>query len=224
MATSFTDIMERIKADLAAGSLAALVATYWPDKALARRIAFKPRLQIGIDELPVLMITSPADEKGDRSSFDRQHREEIRLYFGFHDTDPERAPIRMVKAVEALDDDILRYRPHVPGRHRPPSGVRGYPYHRHDQGRRLPSPRLLLRHQGRNRLQEGIPMTYRLRENAPDFECIEGPLSGRKYEAGKTYTEIPPEEAGKFIEATEGSIPPDPFHSSDDHSDQGGEA
>ncbi len=40
---------------------------------------------------------------------------------------------------------------------------------------------------------------YTLKPNVPDFEVVDGPMAGRKFEAGKVYKEIPPQEAHKFI-------------------------
>ena len=39
---------------------------------------------------------------------------------------------------------------------------------------------------------------YRLKPNSPNFEIVDGPLAGRKYEAGQLYQEIPEVERGKF--------------------------
>ena len=39
---------------------------------------------------------------------------------------------------------------------------------------------------------------FRLRKNAPDFEVVDGPFTGRTFRAGETYAEIPPEEASRF--------------------------
>lgn len=39
---------------------------------------------------------------------------------------------------------------------------------------------------------------YGLKPNVPDFEVVDGPFAGRKYKAGETYQEIPPEEKEKF--------------------------
>lgn len=40
---------------------------------------------------------------------------------------------------------------------------------------------------------------YKLKPNFPDFEVVDGAFSGKKYEAGKTYHIVPPEEAYKFM-------------------------
>ena len=40
---------------------------------------------------------------------------------------------------------------------------------------------------------------YKLKPNVADFEIVDGAFAGRKYEAGKTYHIVPPEEAYKFV-------------------------
>lgn len=39
---------------------------------------------------------------------------------------------------------------------------------------------------------------YKLKPNVPDFEVVDGPMAGRKYEEGRVYAEIPAEERHKF--------------------------
>ena len=39
---------------------------------------------------------------------------------------------------------------------------------------------------------------YRIKPGCPDFTVVDGPLAGRKYEAGKLYEEIPLVETDKF--------------------------
>lgn len=39
---------------------------------------------------------------------------------------------------------------------------------------------------------------YTLRSDHPPFEVVDGPLAGRRYERGQTYTEIPMELVGRF--------------------------
>lgn len=41
---------------------------------------------------------------------------------------------------------------------------------------------------------------YRLKKNQPAFEVVDGPMAGKQYTHGVTYTEIPAGEAKKFIE------------------------
>ena len=41
-------------------------------------------------------------------------------------------------------------------------------------------------------------MKYRLKKNAESIQIVDGPYAGRKYEKGKLYDEIPPEEAHRF--------------------------
>lgn len=41
---------------------------------------------------------------------------------------------------------------------------------------------------------------YRLKTGAPEFEAVDGKLSGRKFVHGKEYTEIPEADAKRFEE------------------------
>ena len=41
-------------------------------------------------------------------------------------------------------------------------------------------------------------MRYKLKENAADFEMVDGQFAGRKYKAGEIYDEIPPGEKDRF--------------------------
>jgi hypothetical protein len=43
-------------------------------------------------------------------------------------------------------------------------------------------------------------MSYKLKIGQEAFEPVEGPFAGRKFVPGKTYGEIPPEEARRFEE------------------------
>jgi hypothetical protein len=42
-------------------------------------------------------------------------------------------------------------------------------------------------------------MSYKLKPNMADFEMVDGPFTGRKFEAGKTYEDVPVTEAHRFI-------------------------
>ena len=39
---------------------------------------------------------------------------------------------------------------------------------------------------------------YRLKKGIENFQVMSGPFAGRKFERGKQYAEIPPEESRKF--------------------------
>lgn len=56
---------------------------------------------------------------------------------------------------------------------------------------------------------------YRLKENVPDIEIVDGPFAGRTFKAGTVYSEIPSTEAARFDTLGE------PFAGSGD--DRGGE-
>jgi hypothetical protein len=57
----------------------------------------------------------------------------------------------------------------------------------------------------------GKDTRFRLKRNVPDIEVVDGPFARRKFSAGETYTEIPPELRDRFeaVESTEdqGSSP-----------------
>ncbi len=44
---------------------------------------------------------------------------------------------------------------------------------------------------------------FRLKENQPAFEVVEGPLAGRKFVHGYTYAEIPPGYRARFAAVAE---------------------
>ena len=46
---------------------------------------------------------------------------------------------------------------------------------------------------------------YKLKESAENFTVVDGNLSGRKYEHGITYIEIPPGEASRFDSLSDNS-------------------
>jgi hypothetical protein len=48
---------------------------------------------------------------------------------------------------------------------------------------------------------------YTLKPNAPAFDVVDGPLAGRQYRHGQTYTEIPTDLAGRFDTITPGPAP-----------------
>ena len=39
---------------------------------------------------------------------------------------------------------------------------------------------------------------YKLKKGIESFQVVDGPFAGRKFEKGKEYAEIPPDEAAKF--------------------------
>ena len=39
---------------------------------------------------------------------------------------------------------------------------------------------------------------HRLKKGIERFQVVDGPFAGRKFEKGKEYAEIPPDEAAKF--------------------------
>ena len=39
---------------------------------------------------------------------------------------------------------------------------------------------------------------FRLKQNVPDIEIVDGPFAGRTFKAGEIYTQIPPAELARF--------------------------
>ncbi|OPY74716.1 MAG: hypothetical protein A4E64_02138 [Syntrophorhabdus sp. PtaU1.Bin058] len=64
-------------------------------------------------------------------------------------------------------------------------------------------------------------MQYRLKSNEAPFEVVDGPMAGRKFSAGETYTEVPPQEAHRFEEIGHGQDLESEFAAAG--SDNGGE-
>ena len=44
---------------------------------------------------------------------------------------------------------------------------------------------------------------FELKKSCADFMVVDGPFAGHKFESGKLYEEIPPQESHKFIEVVE---------------------
>jgi hypothetical protein len=42
---------------------------------------------------------------------------------------------------------------------------------------------------------------YKLKPKSPEFECVDGPLAGRKFRKGELYAEVPAGDRDKFDEA-----------------------
>ena len=41
---------------------------------------------------------------------------------------------------------------------------------------------------------------YKLKKGQPGFEVVDGPMKGKKFEPGKVYKDIPPQERHRFEE------------------------
>jgi len=41
-------------------------------------------------------------------------------------------------------------------------------------------------------------MPYKLKANAPEFDCVDGPFAGKKYRRGEVYADVPPGDKGRF--------------------------
>lgn len=45
---------------------------------------------------------------------------------------------------------------------------------------------------------------YRLKPGVESFTVMDGPFAGRTFESGQGYAEIPPQDAGKFVNENNG--------------------
>jgi len=43
-------------------------------------------------------------------------------------------------------------------------------------------------------------MAYRLKDNQPDFDVVDGPFAGKQYRHGRDYDTVPPDQAQRFDE------------------------
>lgn len=41
-------------------------------------------------------------------------------------------------------------------------------------------------------------MPWKLKANAPEFDCVDGPLAGKKYRHGELYADVPQGDKGRF--------------------------
>ena len=101
MSTSFTDVLDHLKSVLESdANLQSFCQASW-GKNLAAQIVFKHRREIGMDQLPLILITRPQvrDRRGVRAQQEARHT--VRLYCGFWQKDPARAEEHRKKA-EAL--------------------------------------------------------------------------------------------------------------------------
>ncbi|MCX5824432.1 MAG: hypothetical protein NTY86_13235 [Deltaproteobacteria bacterium] len=48
---------------------------------------------------------------------------------------------------------------------------------------------------------------YQLKKGKESFTMVEGPFKGRKFEPGKSYSEIPPSMSGSFTEIKKATAP-----------------
>ena len=42
---------------------------------------------------------------------------------------------------------------------------------------------------------------FKLKKNSPEFDVVDGPMTGQQFRHGKTYTEIPPGDKSRFEKA-----------------------
>lgn len=104
--SSFTTVIDNIVTTLQNDSaLSAFCVAKW-GKALTVKKVYKKRVEINLNELPIILVTRPSVEKefliGAR---DADHI--VRLYAGFHQTDREKAQEEVIEFEEKIDDALL---------------------------------------------------------------------------------------------------------------------
>jgi hypothetical protein len=82
-----------------------LAATF--GKKAGVKVSFRKRTEIGLDELPIILIISPAVEKSYLSQGARDGKHTCEFYCGFKEDDKDKAQGYLVKFEEALDDTLL---------------------------------------------------------------------------------------------------------------------
>lgn len=102
---SLNATLDHIQTTLEA-QLSAFSAATWGKAAAVRRV-FKHRVEVPLADLPIVMMTLPSVEGRTWRPAERDYRPTIRLYCGFHQTDPEAAQTQLVLFDEAIEDALL---------------------------------------------------------------------------------------------------------------------
>lgn len=106
---SFTLVTDKIKSLLELDSdLKSYCASKFGGSAIVKK-AYKKRIEIGLDQLPVILITRPMIQQQQETnipSYERTHT--IRLYCGFHQPDEELAQDQVIGFEEYIDQAILK--------------------------------------------------------------------------------------------------------------------
>ncbi|GAB63103.1 MAG: hypothetical protein DWB56_06725 [Candidatus Jettenia sp.] len=104
---SFTSLIDHIATTLQNNApLTSFCDAKW-GKALSVLKAFKQRIEINLNDLPVILITRPSLEKNFLVNITRDGAHTVRLYAGFHQTDWAKALNEMVEFEEKIDDALL---------------------------------------------------------------------------------------------------------------------
>lgn len=102
---ALNDILDQVRGELE-DALETFSTTTW-GKAVAVRRVFKHRVEVALTDLPIIMITVPSVEGGTWRPAERDYRPTMRLYCGFHQTDPEAAQSQLILFDEAIEDTLL---------------------------------------------------------------------------------------------------------------------
>lgn len=112
--SSFDDAMLKIKSVLETdAALSSFCASTWGKEITVKRV-FRRRTEIGLEQLPVILMTHPEVVKSYRvGARDGVHT--IRLYCGFREEDREKAQAHFIRLEELIDDALLAPEPDTLG-------------------------------------------------------------------------------------------------------------
>lgn len=102
---ALNDILDQVRGELE-DALETFSSTTWGKTVAVRRV-FKHRVEVALTDLPIIMITVPSVEGATWRPAERDYRPTMRLYCGFHQTDPEVAQSQLVLFDEAIEDTLL---------------------------------------------------------------------------------------------------------------------
>jgi hypothetical protein len=99
---SFNDTLNKLKTALQSNSaLSAFCTAKW-SKALTVERMYKHRVEISLDELPIILITRPHKKSG---STEEDHT--VRLYFGFQQEDRTLAQSEAIEFEELIENAVI---------------------------------------------------------------------------------------------------------------------
>jgi len=104
---SFQDVIENIKETLTgdAALRSYLIAAF--GKELTVTTGYRVRVEIGLEQLPYVLLTRPDTEK-DFVSGGRDGKHTVRIYFGFYAENKEEAAKHLIRIEELIDDALLK--------------------------------------------------------------------------------------------------------------------
>ena len=104
--TSFKDVMTGLKTTLESNAaLQAYAQAKW-SKNIQIMIVFKPDTEVGLDELPLIMMTRPEVKKSSLIGGSREGEHIVRLYFLFREEDRLQAQEILIEMDEKIDDAL----------------------------------------------------------------------------------------------------------------------